>query len=117
MSCSTVVLLLLMISAGSAGAQSTGGVAPASPEVPITPSPLNGNWNITGNRQLKQFPLLSMHIQLNGTQIIAHGDHFATCPDDPRRGGGGSMSVSGEIASDGSFTLTTRRPGNTFQIT
>jgi hypothetical protein len=81
------------------------GFAQSGPDIVSNP-PLNGNWNITGNRQKKQFPLLSMHIHVNGAKVIAHGDVEVRCPSDPRNGGGAKGGgLAGNIMPDGSFTL------------
>jgi hypothetical protein len=71
-------------------------------------SPLDGNWQITGNREYKQYPLISMVIHVNGKQVTGYGDRFSTCPTDPEVGGGGSFSLTGEIGPDSSFTLRPR---------
>src|SRR5262249_19135945 len=68
-------------------------------------SPLDGNWQITGNREYKQYPLISMAIHVNGKQVTALVDRFMTCPTIPAYGGGGSSSMTGEIGPDGTFTL------------
>jgi hypothetical protein len=112
------ISLVLMIAGSSAYAQSgTDVVSTSPPQFPITSSPLNGNWNLTGNRQKKQFPLLSMYLQVNGTQIIAGGDYQAVCPNSPRDGAGGigGGNLHGEIAPDGSFTLR-NGPRATIQV-
>jgi hypothetical protein len=47
-----------------------------------------------------------LHLLVNGTQIIAHGDVEVRCPNDPRNGSGTKGGgITGEIAADGSFTL------------
>ena len=107
--------LILMLAASSAYAQSGPDAAPTAP--PRTSSPLNGNWNITGNRQKMQFPLISMFIQLNGRQINGQGDVHVMCPDAPKNGGGGDRSMGGELAADGSFSLTTLNPNSRVKVT
>jgi hypothetical protein len=83
----------------------------------ITSSPLNGNWNMVGNRRKEQFPLLSLHLQVNGTQIVAHGDVEVRCPNDPRNASGAKgEGIGGEIAPDGSFTLTNHSTSDTIQM-
>jgi hypothetical protein len=111
------VSLFLMFAGSSAYAQSGTDLASTSlPQLPITSSPVNGNWNIAGNRKKEQYPLLSMHLQINGTQIIAHGDYQAVCPNSPRDGSGGrGGGLHGEIAPDGSFTLR-NSPQATIQV-
>jgi hypothetical protein len=101
---------LFLILAGLSGhAQSGTDLVPSSP--------LNGNWNIAGNRQKQQFPLLSLHLQVNGTQIIAHGDVEVRCPNDPRNGSGAKGGgIDGEIAPDGSFALRNHSPRATIQM-
>jgi hypothetical protein len=81
------------------------------------PSPLNGNWQLTGNRERKMYPLLSLAIHVNGKQITAAGDDFVACPASPREGGGGNQEMIGEIDSDGNFTMRTMSSRNTLQLT
>ena len=107
--------LLLMLAASLAYAQTGPDVAPTTP--PQTSSPLNGNWNITGNREKMQFPLISMFIQVEGTHILGQGDVHVMCPDAPKNGGGGDRSMGGELAADGSFTLTTLNPNTRVKVT
>lgn len=113
----SAISLFLMLAGSSAYAQSgTDVVSTSPPQLPITSSPLNGNWNLTGNRQNKQFPLLSMYLQVNGAQIIAGGDYRAVCPKSPRDGAGSiGGGLQGEIAPDGSFTLR-NGPRATIQV-
>jgi hypothetical protein len=101
------VMLMFLIFAGlSACAQSGTDATPASPpQSSISSSALNGNWYIAGNRMKKQFPLLSVYLHVDGTQVIGHGWMQAVCPNDPRNGAGGSLSLNGEIAPGGAFTL------------
>jgi hypothetical protein len=80
------------------------------------PSPLNGNWQLTGNRERTLYPLLSMAIHVNGKQIIAAGDNFVVCPASPRDGIGGNQEMSGEIDPDGNFTMRTISSRNTLQL-
>jgi hypothetical protein len=92
-------------------------IAHGQTPVPTTPSPLNGNWHLAGSRAPKKFPDLSMSVQVNGTQIFAHGWLQVRCSDSQTSGSGGSFGVDGTLAPDGSFTLFTRSPRNTNQIT
>jgi hypothetical protein len=70
-------------------------------------SPLEGNWQLTGNRELKQYPLIFMAIHVNGNEVTAVGHTVEFCLTSPKTGAGGSFGISGEIAADGSFTLWT----------
>jgi hypothetical protein len=112
----TAISLLLIVAGSSSYAQSGTDVGSTSqPQSPAKSSPLNGNWNIAGNRKKDQFPLLSLYIQVNGIQVIAHGDVQVRCPNSPRDGAGGKGgAVTGEIGPDGSFSLRSI-PGNTIQ--
>lgn len=83
----------------------------------IAPSPLNGNWQLTGNRERKLYPLISMAIHVNGKQVAAAGDNFVMCPTSPGEGIGGSQDLHGEIDPDGNFTLQTISSRNTLQLT
>jgi len=65
---------------------------------------LNGNWNLAGNRALAQYPLLSVALTVNGSQITASGDDMVQCAN--RQGEvEGTFSLTGQIASDGTFQL------------
>ena len=80
------------------------------------PSPLTGNWQLTGNRERNLYPLLSMAIHVNGKQVTAEGDNFVVCPASPRDGIGGNQEMSGEIDPDGNFTMRTISSRNTLQL-
>jgi hypothetical protein len=101
------LLVILMLAGLPASAQSGTDATPTSPPQSFVPSStLNGNWQIAGNRMKKQFPLISMYLHVDGTQIVGSGDVQAVCPNDPRNGGGGiGGGFQGQIAPDGSFTL------------
>jgi hypothetical protein len=75
--------------------------------LPVLPpyfSPLTGNWNIAGNRALAQYPLLSLAIFVDGSQITARGDVQVQCTN---QGGGigGTINLVGTVAADGTFQL------------
>jgi hypothetical protein len=100
--------LTLILSAFPAPAQSG-----ASSEGTATPaasvaSPLDGNWQVTGDREHKQYPFLSIFIHANGKQVYAAGDSQTVCSN---TGGpyGGAFHLAGQIEPDGSFTLHTPR--------
>jgi hypothetical protein len=112
----TAMLMFLLLALSSAYAQSGTDGAPTSPPQSSTPSSaLNGNWHVAGNRIKKQFPLLSIYLHVDGTQIIGHGWLQAVCPNDPRNGAGGNLSLNGEIAPDGVFTLR-NNPRSTLHV-
>jgi hypothetical protein len=98
-------MLFALAAAAQSGAPSQG--VPTSPR--IAASPLDANWQITGNREHKQYPLISMAIHVDGKQVTAAGDRFMACPTSPTTGGGGNFSLTGEIDPDGSFTLQTHQ--------
>src|SRR5580698_1573208 len=102
----TAMLMFLMLAGLSAYAQSGTDAAPTPPpRSSITSSALNGNWYIAGNRMKKQFPLLSIYLHVDGTQIIGRGWMQAVCLNESRNGAGGSLNLNGEITPDGVFTL------------
>jgi hypothetical protein len=112
----SAMLMFLMLAGLPTYAQGGTDAAPTSPpQSSIPPSALNGNWYIAGNRMKKQFPLLSIYLHVDGTQIVGHGWAQAVCLNDPRNGAGGNLSLNGEIASDGTFTLR-NGPRNTLQV-
>jgi hypothetical protein len=86
------------------------GMSPAATTNTTSPSPaaLTGNWNLLGNRALQQYPLLSLTLVVNGNQITATGDGLVECTNS---GGGGTLGLSGQIATDGTFELN-ESPGN-----
>jgi hypothetical protein len=113
---STVPLFLVLAGPSSYAQSGTDVASTAPPQFPNTSSPLNGNWNIAGNRQKNQFPLLSLYLQVNGSQIIASGDYRAVCPNSLRDGSGAiGGGLHGKIAPDGSFTLK-NSPRATIQV-
>jgi hypothetical protein len=77
-----------------------------SREAPATAlaSALDGNWQITGNSEQKQYPAISMFVHVNGRTIVAAYTIkfvcFAGAPESK-----GTSTLSGEIEPDGSFTL------------
>jgi hypothetical protein len=80
-------------------------------------SPLTGNWQLTGGRDRKLYPLLSMAIHANGKRLTAAGNDFVVCPASPRDGIGGSQEMVGEVDPDGNFLLRTISSKNTLQLT
>jgi hypothetical protein len=104
MALAKIIAATLLLSAFAADAQT------ASDPVATIASPLDGNWHFAGDRQKKQYPLISMHLHVEGTQISGHGEIETRCLNAPLSGGGGSASVTGEIAADGTFTLATPAP-------
>lgn len=73
-------------------------------------SPLDGNWQIIGNREQKQYPLISIAIHVNGDQVTASGDYWIayspqkTCFPQGK-GRGGTIALTGEVHADGTFIL------------
>lgn len=82
---------------------------PSLTEIQPTASPLNGNWIVLGAFNDKG-PDLSMVIGLEGTHLHASGKFGFSCSNDehqlPNSGVGGSFNLTGELAADGSFTLS-----------
>jgi hypothetical protein len=68
------------------------------------PSPLDGNWQITGSRERKQYPAISMFIHVNGRQVHAAGNSMTVCANTGGTFGGG-FRLTGEIEPAGNFTL------------
>jgi hypothetical protein len=72
---------------------------------------LNGDWNLSGNRALKQYPALTVSMEVNGNQITANGDMLVQCSNIPFSAGG-DFTLTGTIASDGTFKLTQALPSS-----
>lgn len=96
-----LTLILLRFPLSAQNAPSTQG--PTTPAT-VVASPLDGNWLITGNRQRKQYPALSMLIHVNGSQIVAAGSSMTVCSNSAAMFGG-NFDLYGEIETDGTFTL------------
>ena len=98
----TLVVILIashaLIGCGSGTSSST--PTAGRPE----PALLTGNWNLAGNRALAQYPLLSVALVVNGNQITANGDDLVQCSNRQAEAGG-TFSLTGQIASDGTFQL------------
>lgn len=81
---------------------------------------INGNWHLAGEQGippnlLTQAPLLTFAIGVDGNKIYASGNVGGKCSD----GLGeviGVMSLSGQIASDGTFMLANSSPLDSIQI-
>lgn len=85
-------------------------------------SPLDGNWHIAGeegNRILPplQSPLLTFAIGVSGNSIYANGNVGVICSSGTGAEGG-SMQLTGQIASDGTFLMSnSNEPLDSIQIT
>ena len=112
------ISVFLVLAGSSAVDQTQKGVASTSElQLSVGVSPLDGNWNIAGNRQKGQYPLLSMHLQVSGTQIVGRGDVQVKCPEGAELVSGAiGGGLSGEINSDGDFTLRNNNTVHTIQI-
>src|ERR1700761_6820816 len=83
---------------------------------------INGNWHIAGqpgNLPLPpvQSPLLTFAMGVNGNTLYAMGNVGVTCAGG-RAAVGGGMPLIGQIATDGTFTLSNSdEPSDTIQIT
>jgi hypothetical protein len=95
------ISLTLMLSAFPAYSQN-GHFSQRSSDAAV--SPLDGNWQITGNLEHKAYPAISMSIAVNGRQVSGWGTSKDVCPN-----GGSEHSadfrVAGTIEPDGSFHL------------
>ena len=85
-------------------------------EAAIT-SPLDGNWQITGDRARNVYPVLSMALYVDGNRVTAVGAGMLYCQESSRRSAGGTLGLEGELDPEGNFTLRTRSPRNTLQLT
>ena len=68
-------------------------------------SALNGNWHIAGTEFFQQYPLLTLALVVSGNTVYGSGDVGVNCSGSGSSVGS-SLSVTGQIASDGSFLLT-----------
>lgn len=101
---SIVLAILLSLSGFLALAQSGAFIRNAAMPTTSAESPLDGNWEITGSRELKRYPAISMLIHVNGKQVYGAGEFFTVCSNS-LGSFGGRFHLSGEIEPDNSFTL------------
>lgn len=116
---SLAAISIFLVLAGSLAPHQTGTGTASTSELQssVGVSPLDGNWNIAGNREKGQYPLLSMHLQVSGKQISGRGDVQVKCPKGVELlSGAMGGSLTGEITSDGEFTLRNGSTGHTIQI-
>jgi hypothetical protein len=106
----TRLLVILIASYALIGCGSGTSTPTSGPPVPAL---LTGNWNLAGNRALAQYPLLSVALVVNGNQITANGDFMVQCSNSQGRTGG-SFSLTGQIASDGTFQVAETPSGAQF---
>jgi len=77
-----------------------------TPFTPASPTAsLNGDWYVTGNRQARQYPFLSLALVVDGSLITANGDMMVPCSNVATLAVGASFTLTGQINSDGSFHL------------
>jgi hypothetical protein len=82
-------------------------VATSTPVPIAAPTTIDGNWSLAGARNPAHYPILSTTLHVTGNQITGSGSFSVQCPS-PRFGGiGGSLSLSGQIGSDGTFQMNT----------
>ena len=112
-----VVSALLTVALTGCGGSST----PAAP-----PTSLDGNWSLAGARTPATYPLLAATLNIQGSQITGQGNLQVQCtpavtvglpsfPDEI----GGSLPLSGQIAADGTFSMTSPTIGlapNTYTV-
>jgi hypothetical protein len=77
---------------------------------------INGNWHIVGAQDLSPRPLLTLAIGASGNAVYATGDVGVNCANNGG-GVGGSLSMTGQVGSDGTFVLSNSAfPLNTIQV-
>jgi hypothetical protein len=92
------------------GTTSGAGTASGASGCAVSGAALDGNWNIVGTGALNStgYPSLAFSLVAHGEQLYASGDMAVSCG--PTGGGGGSITLTGQIAADGSFQLTQLAP-------
>jgi hypothetical protein len=82
-------------------------IASLAQDAPKTYSALNGMWHITGARDPRQHPFLALSFAVNGDTVYGSGHLELTCSN--QTGLGTTVFVTGKIAEDGSFLLTSTK--------
>jgi hypothetical protein len=83
-------------------------IASLAQDAPKTYSALNGMWHITGARDPRQHPFLALSFAVNGDTVYGSGSLELTCSNKSGVVGTG-VFVTGKIAQDGSFLLTSTK--------
>jgi hypothetical protein len=76
---------------------------------------INGNWHIAGGENSSQYPLLTLALGVDGNLIYGHGSVGVNCSS-AGSSIGGSLSVTGQVASDGTFELTNASSLGSIQV-
>ena len=116
----TVFSVLLTLALTGCGSSPTAS-APATP-----PTSLDGNWSLAGTRTPATYPLLSTSLNIQGSQITGRGTLQVQCTPPVTAGLplfptqiGGILPLSGQIAADGTFSMTSPTIGlapNTYTV-
>jgi hypothetical protein len=88
----------ILIGCGTSG-------TPTSPAVPNTAA-LSGNWVLAGTTRFASNPYLTAAVIVSGSEIAAEGEFTVPCSNAPGSSVGGSFTLTGQIASDGTFQLS-----------
>jgi hypothetical protein len=83
-------------------------LAAFSQHAPNKYSALNGIWHITGARNPSQYPFLALSFAVDGDTVYGSG-HLALRCSNSNASQGSSIFVTGKIAEDGSFLLTSAK--------
>jgi hypothetical protein len=75
------------------------------PAANVSGASLDGNWSIVGTGSLFSAPALSFSLIAEGNQLYGRGDVGVDCGTSGG-GVGGSVDLTGTLASDGTFQLT-----------
>ncbi len=98
----------------------------SSPTPAAPPTSLDGNWSLAGARTPATYPLLAATLNVQGSQITGQGTLQVQCTPAAAAGLplfpeeiGGTLPLSGQIAADGTFTMTSPTIGlapNTYSV-
>jgi hypothetical protein len=77
-----------------------------STSTPAYISPLDGDWIVVSSGAPNQNPQLSISLFVEGSTIYGSGNGGAVCPTGSGAGLGTAVAFGGQIAADGSFTLS-----------
>lgn len=102
------LVLLVAVSLSGCGSGVRTGV-PGGPGGASAASNLNGNWKITGSTGASLSTYISGAFALNGNGIFMKGSATAPCG---MTAGGGDFDATGNVESDGTFTVTSIARGN-----
>lgn len=79
---------------------------------PISGTAIEGNWHVVGGENQSQYPFLTLTLVVNGNMLYGSGNVGVSCASSDLPQIRAGFSFTGQIGSDGSFTLSNSSLGS-----